>query len=93
MFISSLPPFRIDEEERFIYEEQTQRFIDIPTVHVVGTNDFVKSHSLKLYAMCDARSASLVVHDKSHEIPGDKKFLAAMKKAIRELSAKCSFLS
>ncbi len=92
VFISSLPPFRLDEGERPVFEDGLQGCINIPTIHVVGTNDFVYSHSLKLYNLCDPRSTSLVVHDKGHVIPGDRKFLGTMTKAFRELNAKTSFL-
>ena len=88
-----MPPFQIDDDEQLHFDDQVGGHISVPTVHVVGTNDFCYNHSLRLYKLCDARSVSLVVHDKGHEIPGDKKFLATMAKAMEELDARASFLS
>ena len=93
VFISSLPPFQIDDAEQLHFDDTVLGHINIPTLHVVGKSDFVYNHSLRLHGLCDAESASLVVHDKGHEIPGDRKFVAAMTKALGELSTRASFLS
>ena len=93
VFISSLPPFQLDDAEQLHFDDSVVGHIKIPTVHVVGTGDFVYNHSLRLYRICDARTASLVVHDKGHEIPGDRKFVTAMTKALRELHSRAFFLS
>ena len=93
IFISSLPPFQIDDAEQLHFDDSLLGYINIPTVHVVGTTDFVYNHSLRLYKLCNASSASLVVHDKGHEIPGDRKFVTAMAKALRNLGTRASFLS
>ena len=93
VFISSLPPFQIDDAEQLHFDDSLLGNINIPTVHVVGTSDFVYNHSLRLYKLCDAKSASLVVHDKGHEIPGDRKSVAVMTKALKDLGTRASFLS
>ena len=83
----------MDDAEHLHFDDTVGMYVKVPTVHVVGTNDFIYQHSLRLYNLFDARSASLVVHDRGHEIPGDRRFLGAMTKALRELDARVSFLS
>ena len=93
VFISSLPPFQIDDAEQLHFDDSVLGHINIPTLHVAGKSDFIYDHSLRLYRLCDSKSASLLVHDKGHEIPGDRKFVAAMTQALRDLGTRASFLS
>ena len=86
IFLNSLPPFRIDQDENFVFDDEMQGLIKIPTVHVVGKRDFVYSHSLKLHQLCDSRSATLLAHDKGHEIPNDPENVHMIAKALRELN-------
>ena len=83
----------MDDGEQLHFDDSLLGYLNIPTVHVVGKSDFVYNHSLRLYKLCDASSASLLVHDKGHEIPGDRKFVAAMAKALKNLGTRASFLS
>ena len=93
VFVCAMPPFRLGGNDEWIYD---QAFLEpgalaIPSVHVVGKSDFVLEHSLKLYAVCDAARARLVVHGKGHEIPGDKENVALMALAVRELAHRAMF--
>ena len=96
-----MPPFRLDEKDAWVYDhddhDQQQGSLGrgeplrVPSVHVVGKEDFVLEHSLKLHAMCDPARARLVVHGRGHEIPGDKENVALIGAAVRELGLRAMF--
>ncbi|KAM0794170.1 serine hydrolase FSH [Usnea florida] len=90
VFFSAMPPFQLDKEDRFVYD-QGLRKLSIPSVHVVGKSDFVREHSLKLYALCDPATTTLVVHSKGHEIPADEKNVSLINQALRELGHRTMF--
>ena len=88
IFLNSLPPFRIDQDKDFIFDEELHGLIKIPTIHIVGKQDFVYSHSLKLHQLCDPRSSALLAHDKGHEIPTDPGNVGMIANALRGLNQK-----
>lgn len=90
LFFSAMPPFRLGEEDQWIYD-QGLRELSIPSVHVVGKSDFALEHSLKLHTMCDPAMAALVVHSKGHEIPGDTDNVRLIAGAVRELGLRAMF--
>lgn len=92
VFFNSLPPFRMDDKQNPIFEEDLQGYLTIPTVHVVGKSDFVYQYSMKLYALCDSKSASLVVTDRGHDIPVDQKNVDKVANALRDLNRRVTFL-
>lgn len=99
LFFSAMPPFRLADggdggDDKWIYDDQEGLRgggLRIPTVHVVGKADFVLEHSLKLHALCDPATASLVMHSKGHEIPGDKENVGLIDRAVRELGFRAMF--
>jgi Serine hydrolase (FSH1) len=88
----SLPPFRMNPEESLVIDEGLDGYIKIPTVHIVGSKDFVYEDSIVLHNICDPATRTLVIHDRGHNIPGDAKNVEKMAKAIRELTTKMLFL-
>jgi len=88
VFLNSLPPFRMNPGEDPVVDAGLKEgSIQIPTVHVAGTKDFVYDYSIKLHQLCDPRNSQLIIHNKGHDIPGDSKNVTAMAKAIRKMSA------
>ncbi|KAL9105958.1 MAG: hypothetical protein Q9227_008951 [Pyrenula ochraceoflavens] len=87
VFLNSLPPFRMNPGEDPVVDEgfDEECSIQIPTVSVAGTKDFVYDYSIKLHRLCDPRKSQLVVHNKGHDIPGDSQNVTAMARAIRKL--------
>ncbi|KAH8799345.1 putative DUF341 family oxidoreductase [Xylogone sp. PMI_703] len=92
IFFSSLPPFRMNDEQIPIFEEGLEGKINIPTLHVIGNQDFVYNYSINLYNLCDLKSSTILVHNKGHEIPTDGKTVIKMAAAIRDLSSRSMFL-
>nr|QTE75993.1 ZopR1 [Diffractella curvata]BBU42027.1 putative hydrolase [Diffractella curvata] len=92
VFFSSLAPFRMNDDETPVFEEGLEGKIKIPTLHVMGTKDFIYSYSLHLFNLCDVKSSAILVHDRGHEIPSDGKTLARMAAAFRDLGTRSMFL-
>ena len=90
LFFSAMPPFQLGEKDQWVYDQGLGE-LSIPSVHVVGKSDFMLEHSLKLHASCDPATASLVVHSKGHEIPGDKDSVGLISGAVRELGLRAMF--
>lgn len=81
----------MDKAGRIIYDEGNQGVVRIPTLHVVGREDFVLEHSKKLYGLCDSGSAKLVVHAKAHEIPRASKEVSAIAAGCRDVIQRAMF--
>jgi predicted esterase len=92
IFFSSFPPFRMGDDEIPIFEPGLQDKIRIPTLHIMGEQDFVYKHSRRLFQLCDERSSEALVHTKGHEIPTDAKTVSKMAAAIRDLITRTTFL-
>ena len=72
VFFNALPPFKVNGHGKFIYDDLTRSPLRIPSLHIIGKNDFVRSHSLALTKMLEPTSSSVLEHDKGHEIPRDR---------------------
>lgn len=92
IFFSSFPPFRMNDNNEPILNEGLEGKITVPTLHVMGSKDFVYKYSLDLYNLCKSESSAILTHDKGHEIPTDAKLVAKMAAAIRDLSRRSMFL-
>ena len=88
VFFNAVPPFQMKDDQSLIFEKEIQGKITLPTLHVVGKNDFVFVHSKRLYDWCEGTTSSILMHDKGHEIPTDKKMVASIAAAIRDLSSR-----
>lgn len=93
IFMNAPAPFRMDHYDNVIMEDGLKGLIDIPTLHIAGTNDFAYPYSLKLYALCDPRLSTLFLHEKGHQIPSDARNVKRIATAIRELGNKAAQLS
>ena len=93
VFFNSLPPFVVGRDGEFVFEMGLKGCVNIPTLHVVGREDFIYEHSLKLYQVCEEKSATLILHEKGHEIPSEPKVLKKVTAAMRELSHRIIFMS
>jgi predicted esterase len=54
----------------------------IPTVHVVGQKDDIRSQSIALHELADEQYARLITHEGGHWIPKDAIFARKMQDAI-----------
>ncbi|PWY86657.1 hypothetical protein BO70DRAFT_311347 [Aspergillus heteromorphus CBS 117.55] len=86
IFINSLPPFRMDPGGAPVVDPDLDGYITIPTVTIAGGQDPLLEFSIILYRLCDPATATCVVHSRGHDIPSDRKNLAAMTLAIRKLA-------
>ena len=83
----------VERDGEFVFERGLKGCVNIPTLHVVGREDFIYEHSLKLYQVCEEKSATLILHEKGHEIPSEPKILKKVTAAIRDLSHRIMFMS
>lgn len=86
IFVNSLPPFRMNPGEAPVLDSDLEGYINIPTVSVGGSKDWLLEYSRALHRICDSSRSRWVMHSKGHDIPVDKKNVAAMAAAIRKLS-------
>lgn len=86
IFINALAPFRMDPGTDPVIDPDVEGYIGIPTVHIGGARDPWLEYSLALHRLCDPSRSSWVVHNRGHDIPGDKKNLLAIASAVRKLS-------
>lgn len=95
VFINSFPPFRNDPDQNPIIDyELLKYFPKIPTLHVVGTSDFVHGYSTILYEKLHQKAPTLtglVTHSKGHEIPRDPKVLDKVVAGFEKLNFAVSF--
>ena len=92
VFISGIPPYRMDENnEPVIDSEVLKHFPNIPTLHVVGKKDFVFKYSTILHAATISYGATLISHEKGHEIPTDTKILHKINASFEQLSHQIAF--
>ena len=56
--------------------------IQIPTLHVIGTNDPFQDYSKELITLCDPEQLEVVVSDSGHEIPRSDKGLESVIEAF-----------
>lgn len=86
IFVNSLPPFRMDPGQNPVIDTDLDGYINIPTVSVGGSEDWLLEYSRALHHICDRSRSIWVTHSKGHDIPVDKKNVAVMAAAIRKLS-------
>lgn len=86
IFVNSLPPFRMNPGENPVIDADLDGYINIPTVSVGGSRDWLLEYSRALHRLCNSSRSIWVTHSKGHDIPGDKKNVAVMAAAIRKLS-------
>lgn len=72
--------------------EEIEGKIKVPTLHVMGKADFVLPHSKRLFDMCEKKSSAVVMHSQGHEIPTNKKVVATIAAAIRDLGSRSMFI-
>ena len=82
----------MNENNEPILNEGLEEKITVPTLHVLGSKDFVYGYSLSLFNLCNSESSAILVHGKGHEIPTDTKLVAKISAAIRDLSHRSMFL-
>jgi hypothetical protein len=72
--------------EKPVVDGDLDGYIKIPTVSVAGSADFAFEYSLALNNICEAGKATLIIHENGHDVPRDRKNVAKMAAAIRNLA-------
>ena len=86
IFVNSLPPFRMNPGENPVIDPDLDGYINIPTVSVGGSKDWLLEYSRALHRLCNSSRSIWVMHSKGHDIPSDKKNVAVIAAAIRKSS-------
>ena len=91
IFFSSLPPFRMEPGGKPQIDPGLDGYLNIPTVSVVGTNDFVYESSLALHNLCNPNISSLVTHTSGHDIPRDPANISAISRTVRRMLTEAAY--
>jgi len=86
VFFCGLEPFVLDEDGSFVVHKAFKDKIIIPTLHVIGKTDFVRTYSERLYDACEPTSRQLITHERGHEIPSGLREVKQIAKAIQDLN-------
>lgn len=78
VFICGAAPYTPDGMEILDRAPDAPYPLTVPTVHIVGREDKLYPWSMRLYGLCDPRSAELYDHGSRHHIPFDMKNTEAM---------------
>ncbi|KAK7178804.1 citrate synthase [Paraphaeosphaeria sporulosa] len=84
-------PSKVAEGKAAAIFEGDAEGISLPSLHIVGRKDVLYKWSLRLYNLCPEDNATLVIHEKGHEVPRDRKSVAALVDAVRKLGQKAAF--
>jgi hypothetical protein len=77
----------MDEHNELIIDlEPLKHFPAIPTLHVIGKNDFVYKYSVILHASTNAYPTTLITHKKGHEMSTDRRILQKINTALEQVS-------
>ena len=91
IFISSFPPFRMDQAEKPRFRTDGLSYLQtLPTLHVIGNQDFVREHSQQFVELCGLQ-ALVVTHSKGHEVPTDRKVVREVLSAFYQLTDRIAF--
>ncbi|KAJ5477812.1 hypothetical protein N7530_003321 [Penicillium desertorum] len=82
----------ITRERGVVLSDEVEDMLDIPTLHVIGSDDPFKHGSYALYNICDPDCAEMFDTGKGHVIPRSGPTIAELGEAVRDLigKAKCS---
>ncbi|GAD95060.1 DUF341 family oxidoreductase, putative [Paecilomyces variotii No. 5] len=83
IFFTGWPP--ISKEGKVLLADESDYFINIPTLHVIGANDPYRDGALALYNVCDPDTAVIFDTGKGHTIPRAGLVITELGNAVREL--------
>ncbi|KAJ9297328.1 hypothetical protein DTO271G3_4621 [Paecilomyces variotii] len=83
MFFTGWPP--ISKEGKILLADDSDCFLNIPTLHVIGANDPYRDGALALYNVCDPDAAVIFDTGKGHTIPRAGKVITELGNAVRNL--------
>ncbi|KAG6145387.1 hypothetical protein E4U24_004192 [Claviceps purpurea] len=96
IFFAGWPPLSLKGGQcNVILADESEDAIDIPTCHVVGSDDPYIDGAMSLHSMCDQDSAVLFDHGSGHFIPREPQTLSELTAAITAMTeqAEASFSS
>jgi hypothetical protein len=87
IFLNAIPPFRMGSDGKPVIDYGLLgHFPPIPSLHVIGQKDFVLEYSKILYSSRTPDLATLVTHEKGHEVANNQRTLQEIVKAFEDLS-------
>ncbi|KAG5992032.1 hypothetical protein E4U52_003111 [Claviceps spartinae] len=96
IFFAGWPPLSLKGGQCNVsLADESEAAIDIPTCHVVGSDDPYIDGAMSLYSMCDQDSAVLFDHGSGHFVPREPKTLEELSDTIAAMmeQAEASFSS
>ncbi|GKZ35680.1 hypothetical protein AbraIFM66950_006428 [Aspergillus brasiliensis] len=85
IFISGWPPIRPDGDRVIgCLADECEDMIEVPTCHIIGTNDPYVDGTTALYAVCHPDTAILFDHGKGHTVPRDVKTMSEAAEVIEQ---------
>ncbi|GIK02014.1 hypothetical protein Aspvir_006057 [Aspergillus viridinutans] len=90
MFVNGWPP--VSRDRGVVLSDEVEDMIDIPTLHVIGSDDPFKHGSCALYNICDPDLAEIFDTGKGHTMPRSGQTITELGDAVRDLigKTKCS---
>jgi len=93
IFFAGWPPWKVlNGIPLLVLSDMMDDTIDVPTLHVVGSNDPYIKGALALYNVCDEDTTTLFEHGQAHNIPRDVKTVKELAEGINEFSNEASAL-
>ncbi|KAJ5766279.1 uncharacterized protein N7511_003895 [Penicillium nucicola] len=86
VFFAGVPP--IDEKNGYVFADEREDMIDIPSLHVIGAADPYRCAADSLYNLCDPDMAHFFDTGKGHTIPRGEPIISELGNAVREMIAK-----
>ncbi|KAG6045742.1 hypothetical protein E4U17_008150, partial [Claviceps sp. LM77 group G4] len=87
IFFAGWPPLSLKGGQcNVILADESEDAIDIPTCHVVGSDDPYIDGAMSLHSMCDQDSAVLFDHGSGHFIPREPQTLSELTEAITAMT-------
>ncbi|KAJ5825487.1 serine hydrolase FSH [Penicillium riverlandense] len=85
VFLAGWPPARLNPSTNSVecvLADECLDVIDVPTCHIIGSNDPYIHGAMALYSVCDADTSVLFDHGKGHTVPRDAQTIEELAEVI-----------
>lgn len=89
VFFAGWPPLMVDRDT-LVLGDTDEEVIDVPTLHIIGSNDPYLAGVMCLYNVCDSDSRMLFDHGQGHIIVRDEQTLVKLAVKVQKLIKKAS---
>ncbi|TQV99629.1 hypothetical protein V2A60_005088 [Cordyceps javanica] len=88
IFFAGWPPSKVEEDKvKAVLADECEDMIEVPTCHIVGSQDPYLYGAMSLYGVCNEDNATLFDHGKGHTVPRDNTTIDELVASIRKTIA------